>query len=505
MSDTPYPVGTTYNDDFFLSNAANPNGITGAVAASAFSYTLAANGVGNQPITGIVLSEVDSVNNPGLYHVQGSATTSFVAVAGEYTSRISYIPDRTIEFTKTSYVTSTGAMGGSTGLVSFTAIAGNGRVVTTSAVPLQGATVIVLTPAGVLYQQFTTDVNGLWGTIWFPATQTGVWQVQVVLAGYATAAFSITTTATTATGSGADVALTVITTAGILTLGSLMTTGRFQIRQNVGLAADAQLKSAINDALAMLSKEYLWSWLKTDGTVILNPFYATGTLTISGGGLTATIAGGTFPTWATDKKSKFMLNGKWYRISAQVSNTVITLMDQYGEINVGPGLGFTLFQDEYALPLNCLKIGRFWPGFTWGPPPAMVSYEMVREEQNVINTPQNYPRYAAVHNQNIVFWPYPQTAHDLRFYYHYQPATLVNLTDVADWDSMHLEVLERAMEYQLAIRYTNILAGDVPTTYQTYKVALAKAIAYDKESPHRDSMLRGGRRPTIGDRTIPSS
>ena len=506
MSDTPYLVGTTFLDDFFLNNASNPFGVTGV--GSLMSISLADNGVGNQPITGLVITEVDSVNNPGLYHVQGNAVSSFVAVPGEYSVKIAWTTDPGVPratFTKTVYVTSNGTMGGSTGLVAFTAIAGNGRIVTGGSTPLLGATLVITTPAGVPYISTVTDVNGLWGTIYFPSSMAGTWTVTAYLAGYQQVAFTIVTTSTTATGPGIDENMAVTTVGGSLTLATLMAYGRLQIHNNIGATSDIQLKSAINDALARISKEYYWSWLKTDGSTILNGFYATGTITIASDLITCTLAGGMWPTWTIDNRSKLMLGGKWYRVASQTSGTILVLQDQYGESNLGPGLGYIAFQDEYTLPSDCQKTGRFWPGYTWGEPPAMVSWETVREMQNVINTAQNYPRYAAVHGNRIVFWPYPQQQHDFRFMYNQQPAQLVNVTDVANWDPMHLEVLQRAIDYELAIRYTAVKAGDVPQTFATYTTALHKAIVNDKESYYHDSIARAGRKPTIGDRTIPPS
>ena len=38
---------------------------------------------------------------------------------------------------------------------------------------------------------------------------------------------------------------------------------------------DVVQNDAINDALGMLAKEYLWSWLKTDGSINLNGYYTT--------------------------------------------------------------------------------------------------------------------------------------------------------------------------------------------------------------------------------------
>ncbi len=503
MSDTFWLVGTTFQDDIFLNNAANPTGVTGA--ASTFSMTMVANGADGS-ITGLVITQIDAVNAPGWYHIQGNAVTSFVATPGEYSLEIAWTADpntpRTT-FVKTINVTSTGTGGGSTGLVSFTAVAGNGRIVTGGTTPLQGATVVVTTPAGVQYISATTDINGLWGTVYFPASMTGTWGVTAYLAGYQSVAFSITTTVSTSTGPGIDENLTATTVTGTLTLANLMTYGRLQIHNNIGSTSDTQLKSAINDAMSRVSKEYLWSWLKVDGSLIINPYYATGTITIAADLQTTTLSGGTWPTWAIDSRSKLMIGGKWYRIQSQTSNTVIVLQDLYGDAAAMP-LGYIVFQDEYTLPSDCQQFGRFWPGYQWGEPPSMCSFETLRDFQNVINTAQNYPRYAAVHGNRIVIWPYPQAVHDFRYFYYQQPATMVNATDVANWDPLLSECLYRCIDHELAIRYTTVKAGSVQETLATYQNALAKCITRDKESPHRDSMARGGRKPSIGDRTIPS-
>lgn len=499
MSDTFWKIGTTFNDDLFLATPAAPTGKTGESANLAIR--LSKDGVGNQATTGITITEVDAVNNPGLYHITGNATTSFIAVAGEYALNIRWTTDTTYEFTKTIVVTADGTGAGSTGLVSYTATASDGRI-TDGTSALSGATVVINTPAGVPYVSTTSSATGVWGPIYFPASMTGTWPVYAFKSGYSTVSFSITTTATLATGPLTDEALTAINTGTGLVLSDLMSYGRYQIRQNVGTSADAQLKSAINDALAMLAKEYLWSWLKTDGSINLNGYYSTGTITITGSGLTVTLTGGTWPSWAAS--GKLMLGGKWYRVSTRDSTSQLTMLDAYNE-SATTSLGYVLFQDEYTLATDCLKFGRFWPGFTWGNPPEMCSFETLREYQNTINTPQNYPTWAAIHANKAVLWPYPTISHDLRYLYHKKPATLSSAGDVADWDAMHLEVLQRAIDYQLAIRYKEVLAGDAKDTYATYKIALAKAITNDKESAHRPDMLHQGRRPSIGDRRLPSS
>lgn len=501
--DLYYKVGVELEDYVFLSTVANPTGETGQSANLAIRLTK--NGTGNQATTGITITEVDSVNNPGVYRVLCNATTSFVSAVGDYTMNIRWTSDTTYEFVKTYRVNTLGTPTGTYGNLSFTAAASNGRVVDTATTPLENASVFVRTPADALYTSLTTNASGLWGPVYIPSTMTGTWPITVQLSGYATVQSSLTVSSTAITGPGIDLELATVSTGSGMTLAELMSYGRLQIRDNLGTKANTMLISAINDALANLAKAHgaQWNWLKTISQININPYYSTGTLTLTQNSTTATLASGTWPSYANNGFYKIFVYGKWYRI-ASISGQDATLLDTYYE-TTGSGIGYTMFQDTYELAADCLRFGRMFPGMFWGDEPRQESYETILEWYNTHLNSLNYPRcYGISNNNRIIVYPYPTTNHDLRYLYYRKPALLSSPTDEADWDPMHLEVLQRAIDYQLAVRFGSVLAGDVNQTLATYNITLNRAMATDKDSPKRSGLIRGNQRPDISDRRLPS-
>lgn len=496
------PVGVTLDDDLWLRNAANPAGVTGQ--AGNLTMLIAKGGV-FQATAGITFTEVSSVSMPGVYHVQGNPTTSFVSAVGEYTTCVNWSGDPTITFSKTYRVTTQTQQAAITGNVSFTSVTGNGRV-TDGTNPLTGASIILYTPANVLYTGATTNALGNWGPVAFPSSQTGTWTGYVQLAGYLNQSFNLTVASTGVTGPGIDLALTAVSTTSTITLAALRSYGRLQARGNVGTLSNTLINMAVNNALAMLAKEYLWSYLKTVGNILINGNYATGTVAITGSPLTTvTLTGGTWPTWTNNGYAKLLMNGKFYRVSTAAlggGSTICTLTDTYGESNV-TAVGFVLYQDEYPLASNCLQLFRLFPGMTWGSEPAAVSYETILDYYNRHNTTLNYAAMFATYQGRLAIWPYPTNSHDERYIYYRLPAVMVNDTDTADWDPLRITVLYRAIDYQLALMYHDAVAGNVAETYATYSTELAKAISKDQDSPHRPALISGNRRSSIADRTLP--
>ncbi len=133
--DLYYEVGVELEDFVFLSTVANPTGETGQSANLALR--LSKNGTGNQATTGITVTEIDSVNNPGVYRVLCNAITSFVSAVGDYVLNIRWTSDTTYEYVKTYRVNTNGLPSGTYGSLSFTATASDGRVVDGSSAPLR--------------------------------------------------------------------------------------------------------------------------------------------------------------------------------------------------------------------------------------------------------------------------------------------------------------------------------------------------------------------------------
>lgn len=502
--DLYYKVGVLLQDYVHLATVANPAGETGQSANLAMRLTL--NGTGNQATTGITVSEVSAANNPGLYLFSCNATTSFVSVVGDYALNIRWTSDTTYEFNKTYRVNTTGLPPGTSGDLSFTAAISNGRI-TDGTSALTGASIYLRTPAGVLYTSTTSAATGLWGPVYIPSSMTGTWPLTIQLSGYALASSSLTVSSTAITGPLADIALTAVTTGSGLTLSELRAYGRLQIKDVLGTKSDTMLTSGINDALANLGKAHgaQWNWLKRIGSININPIYSTGTLTLTNNATTCVLATGTWPTYADNGFCKIQVLGKWYRItSGSKSGQSVSLTDTFYE-TTGSTYGYTLYQDTYALASDCLRFGRMFPGMFWGNEPNQEAYETILSWYNVNSSGQNYPRsYGLANNNHIIIFPYPTSTHDLRYLYYAQPATLVNLTDQADWDPMHLEVLQRAIDHQLAIRFGSVLAGNVQQTLETYNIVLNRAMATDKDSPKRQGLIGGNRRSDIGDRRLPS-
>lgn len=496
MSDLYYKYGILLEDDIFLATSTATTGVTGQAAN--LELTLMRSGVGIAT-TGVTFTEVlNTTTGLTLYHVSASATTSFVATTGEVSAVVQWTTDRNYTFTKTYRLTSDGLPSGSSGTASFTATANDGRV-TDGTNPLEGAQIFFRTPGSLApYITLTTDASGLWGPIFFPSD--GTWPFFIQLAGYTTQSSSILVSGSTATGPGADIALTAIGSASGLLLSSLKTYARFQVRGNVGNAADQMIVSAINDALGELSRAFRWSWLKTDCDFITNEPYQEGTLTLTEGDATVTLTGGTFPTWAAE--GQFLIGGIYYRVATRTNGTTLEMTTTFaGETQ--SGVGYVLYRDQYDLPSDCMIFGKFFPcmGFGWKPDP--ISFESLREYQasNNFNAPN--PGFIAIQNGKAILWPAPSTTRNWPGIYYRRPATLVNNTDEADWDPLQLTVLQRAIDVQLAIRWTTILHGDVTTCQKNYEKCLSLAINNERENAQRTGTGQAPRRVTVADMTIP--
>ena len=499
MSDDIYvKYGTQLIDHWFLST----NTATSGVAGQASNITLllskdTATVISN---TGVTITEVNSVSRPGLYCIAANPTTSFVANTGVYSGVISWNTNPLYGAAKTYRVTSNGLPSGTTGSASFTAGADDGRV-TDGSSPLSGATIYITTPAGAPYDQQTSDASGLWGPVFFDTD--GVYPFYVYLSGYQSITGSITVSGSTATGPGEDMVLTAIGSASGLLLSSLKTYARFQVRGNVGNAADAMITSGINDALWDIARAYKWSWYMTDGMLTFRETYATGTLTFTQDDATVELSGGVWPTWIADG-GKILYQGIYYIVAVRTDDTHIELERAWSQGTVS-GVGYVAYLNSYDLPADCMIFGKVFPGMGWGWRPDPVSYSSLVEYMANNNFQAPNPGLFAIQNNQIVLWPAPSTTRNWPIVYYRRPATLSSNTDEADWDPLQLTVLQRAIDYQMALRYTTVLAGDVATCHKNYLTALNLAINNDKENAQRTGTGRAPRNITVADMRLPDA
>lgn len=478
---TPFPVqvGTNYKDTFYLKDKTTNAPITGKVQGD-FTIRISRSTTGNISTTGFTITEVDAVNNPGQYDVVGSGSTGFTATtAGKCFIVIILTADDDYAFEQTVLVTANGDYDGTSGAASFTATSGDGRI-TDGTNPLTGATVRLRNSANTIIAQLTTNASGLWGPVYLDATVT----IDAQKSGYSVnTSNSVTVVGSTATGPLSDVALTAVTSSSSILNSDLTSYARVQARNTSGTQSDAVLQQIVNNALAWIATAKTWDYYKTYGDFTLREPYTTGTLAMTNASTTVTLTTGTWPSWAASGKLK--IGNKVYRVATRSSNSVVLLATAWAEDNES-GTSYVLFQDEYALATDCLKFGRLFPGSGWGWGGEASTFEQVLEAQNTQILGEAYPRLWAVHGSGatakLIMWPYPSSSEDVQcaYWYYRKPAALAAANDNADVDPLWQELLHRAIDYQVAIRYESGVAGSADVCYKRLQECFQRFSANDK-------------------------
>lgn len=456
---------------------------TGKVQAN-FTIKLSKNG-STASTTGISLTEVDAVNNPGDY-VLSYSLSSFVAANGEYHLVIYDTASPQYSWQAVYVVTATGTPG-TINNAFFTSTTGDGRAVDQSGNPLSG--VVIYIKSGTLtLPPVTTDVNGNF-TFFAPA---GTYTLYYTLSGYQQATASVTFTTTSSTGPLTDVALVAVNTGGTVYASDLWTYCRQQSFDQNGTQADQKIKRAVNRALDMVAKERCFNWwLRRESLVIYGALAYT--ITLTKGSPVAVSTSGTFPSWATNL-ARFNTNSQILDIINQTDSTHVTLR---GNWNGATGsYSATLFKDTYDLPDNMFQFGRVLPGQRWGWSGDPVSAEVVWEAQNAAAYQQQGPSLFAIFNGNLILSPYPSTDQTYLFTYHARPTPMTNAADIADFDGAQIEIVHRAIDYQTAMEFGKAVAGDAPACLRAYKDALARMVTTDKSTADLPGMGGlGGRQP----------
>lgn len=478
---TPFPVqvGTNYKDSIYLKDKTTNAPITGKVQAD-FTIRISRGTTGNVSTTGLTLTEVDAVNNPGQYDIVGSGATSFTATtAGKYLITVRLTADDAYSFEQTVLVTANGDYDGTAGAASFTATAANGRI-TDGTNPLTGATVRLRNSANTIIAQLTTDASGLWGPVYLDATVT----IDAQKSGYSVNNSSqITVVGSTASGPMIDIALTAVTSSSSILNSDLTAYCRTQARNMSGSLADTVQQQIVNNAIGWVATAKFWNYYKTYGDFTFREPYSTGTIALTAGSTTCTLTTGTWPTWAASGKLK--INSKVYRIASRTSGSVVVLATAWAE-DAETAASYVLFQDEYALPSDCLKFGELFPGPAWGWGGQLSSFEEVLRAQNTQIIGETYPRIVGVHGSGatakLLMWPYPSPSEDTEcgFWYYRKPAALVSAGDIADVDPLWIELLHRSIDYQLAPRYESGVAGRSDPCYKQLMECFARFAANDK-------------------------
>ena len=407
------------------------------------------------------------------------AANSFVATAGSYDLVIYHTSTPTSRWSQTIRVDSRyfSVVGNyANPVATFTAVASNGRV-TSSGSPISGATVTVLRPNSTILLQAITDSNGLWGTAVFDIA--GTHTVNVQRSGYTVGSATIIISGGAATGPGTDVSISATTTTTSITASSLWAYARRMYKDHVGTKADTEIREAVDEALNQVATARTWPWYETVGQVALLPYQVSGTVTLTYGSAVVTLAGATWP--ATLPYAEIMLpDGLWYEVLTRDSTTQITLTTTW-QGTTASAQTYTLATMQYPLPADCRKIdqvvrSRFW---VWGPDP--VSRSTLEISKRTWISGATVDQLWAIERDRLVVWPYPQQGATINILYTRKPAALVSGSDTADWDPNLLELLYRAIDYQIAAR-GDCAAGDRQTCLAAYRESLARLVDQDRTS-----------------------
>lgn len=490
---TYWKVDTAIRDAFYLEDV-DGTAVTGKVQTN-FNIDIAKNGTGNQAATGVVITEIDSSNNPGWYYFL-CGTTGFVTDTGTYSVRLQVTgaSGATLTTTGKYVVTSDGTGSGSSGAYSFTATVGDGRVTDgTSAV--EGATVRITDASGLVLSELTTDSSGLWGPVWVDATS----YVYAQKSGYAQSSGTLTVSGGTLTGPGADLEMTAASSAA-LTAGELWSYAKRVAKNNSGSLTDQIVKEVVNDALDMVSYEADWAALTRYTTLAIQGYYNTGDVDITQGSAAVTLATGTWPSWAAS--GYLVVGNKTYRVYTRDSDSQVTLSSAIGT-DSATNATYILYQDSYTLPTDLLKIKgvHFGENWKWGNDPC--SYEtLVAAKTNDI-TGQSAPYLWCAANGKLHLWPYPTEDTDLAIIYKKRIGTLSSSGDTVDFDAIHRVVLNRAIDYQVAIRYGQTAGGlDEKVCERLYREAVNRCMDNDTK-PQRILGRRDRSRMRYTDITLP--
>jgi hypothetical protein len=480
VADLYHRVGNTFRTAFdYLDDTGAV--VTGLTQAD-FTFQLAKNG-SHMAVAGLTLTEVSSVTEPGMYEVAVSATTGFPSAVGVYELVIFRTTVPYQRWTETIRVTNDGTGSGSLGTVGFTTATNNGRV-TSAGVPVQDATVRFVDSNSLIIAQATTDASGLVGPIYF--TTDGAYTMYVQKSGYTTVSGTVTISGsgTVATGPGTDLAIVAVTTSSTLTASSLWSYFKRCLRDRSGATADLYAQQGVDDALVMISQECEWSWFQTVYGLTVQPYYDTGTISITEGDATVTLVSGTFPTWAAS--ADLYVNGQWYPVSSRTNGTTIELEQAWGMPSVS-ALSYAICQSRYTLPSDVQAIDGLRYDRAWGINPTPCSLATLTLLRSQYQYSLARPTMWAVSVDQIEFWPLPGVQQTLNLVYYRRPAALTSGAELADWDPVHVPLLRRAIEYQASLRGACV-AGSTDQCLENYRLALTKAMQFDKQVTDHDNI-----------------
>lgn len=420
---------------------------------------------------GITLTEVSAGSDPGVYSIAYSGT-GMLATLGSYHVLI-YDTSAPLNSWDADIVVTASGGPSPVGSVAFTSTSGNGRAVDGSGNPLANVSIILRNAATGVYQvSLTTGSDGNWGPLYLPV---GTYNIYYQLSGYSQGIASVVYISATVVGPGSDITLTAIVTTATLLASDAWTYARQQSYDQVGPSADLKLKRSVNRAAEMVAKERKFNWWLRRASLPINGALNY-TVTLTKGSTLVTSTSGNFPTWTN--LGRLRLNNQVLDLTTNPTTTTATMSGIWN--GASGSYSATLFQDSYALPANMFQFGRILPGQTWGWGGEPVSIEQIWEWQNALAYAQQGPSAFAIANNMLTLYPYPSVDASYMVTFHARPAPVAVATDIIDFDPCQIEILHRAIDYQVAVEFGKSVHGEAAECLAGYTQALARMVTTDR-------------------------
>lgn len=234
------------------------------------------------------------------------------------------------------------------------------------------------------------------------------------------------------------------------------------------------------------SVAHSWSFLKPTTTLETQDPYSTGTITVVNG--VATLAGGTWPTWAANGVLNF--SARSYPVTTRDTATQLTLGDL--TVDADALTTYSLDQRDYDLPD---AFGYLEGNLTYEPNVSGLDIRVtgegeIRRLRMRDGTSTGRPYLAAVRSkalmaspvtvgqrQEILFHPAPSAAYVLSYKFHALPDKL-NATDVYTYGGMaHAETL---LESCLSVAEERENDGSHGPHWNAFMERLAASISFDR-------------------------
>lgn len=152
------------------------------------------------------------------------------------------------------------------------------------------------------------------------------------------------------------------------------------IQYNGGATDDSllgRMKTAVQLAYNELCQSMEWTYFHRPLRINLSAPYSTGTVEVTSG--TATLTGGTWPSWAGS--GRILIGDVIYQARRRISNTVLDLDDNFQPASaIAAGTSYTLYRSVYLLPNDFRKVKEFIGEDVWTAN-YMVPDEWLRRER----------------------------------------------------------------------------------------------------------------------------